>query len=270
MKIRSLHPGFFSDRKLTGLPYEARLLFAGLWCRSDDYGRGLYLPKSIEGDVFPVDTVNIVELLLMLENVGLIRLYDNDGERFYEVSNWNVYQSPKYKSKNKMPDPDGYISPGQVDTGLFAPLLENSSAKPDKTLFQGEGEGEGVLLAAAPRNRDPVWDVLVTLFGEPSNDNTRGKRNRVVKLLKQSSATEEEIDYRYAAWSDHFPDATITDTGLANQWDTLGRPPVRSSKDGKEWTSGGVAEKLDPAVCPHYAVNDEGFCVACETETVAV
>ncbi|KKK49021.1 hypothetical protein LCGC14_3139290, partial [marine sediment metagenome] len=119
MKIRSLHPGFFSDHKITSLPYEARILFAGLWCRSDDYGRGKYLPKSIEGDVFPVDTVNIVELLLALENVGLIRLYDVDDEKFYEVSNWDSYQSPKYKSKNKMPDPEGYVTPGQVDTGLF-------------------------------------------------------------------------------------------------------------------------------------------------------
>ena len=83
---------------------------------------------------------------------------------------------------------------------------------------------------AAPR-RDEVWDALADRFGAPSNDSSRGARNRVVKLLKQSRATAPEIHRRIDVWPLHFPDATLTATALAKHWDTLGRPPARASRE---------------------------------------
>ena len=263
MKIRSVRPEFFTDAKMARLSHSARLLYIGLWCLADDDGRGRLLPKQIEGELFPYEKIDFLGLWHELETMRRVRAYQIDGEHFFVIPKFTAYQKPNRKYDSKLPEP-----PGEEDSTLFDTDDEGATQRVDPAPShavegEGEGEGEGVL-AVAPR--DEVWDVLVTLFGEPSNDNTRGKRNRVVKLLKQSSATEEQIDYRYKAWSDHFPDATITDTGLANQWDQLGRP---ARKNGDEWTSGGVAEKMDPKDCPHYAVNDEGFCLACETVTVS-
>ncbi len=263
MKIRSVRPEFFTDAKMARLSHSARLLYIGLWCLADDDGRGRLLPKHIEGELFPYEKIDFLGLWHELESTRRVRTYQIDGEQFFVIPKFTEYQKPNRKYDSKLPEP-----PGDDDGTLFDTDDERSTQRVDTApshAVEGEGEGEGVLLAAAPR--DKIWDILVDLFGTPSNDNTRGKRNRVVKLLKQSSATREEIITRHVAWLDHFPDATVTDTGLANQWDTLGRPPARGSKkNGDEWTSGGVAEKLDPKECPHYAVNDEGFCVACETE----
>ncbi len=116
-----------------------------------------------------------------------------------------------------------------------------------------------ILPSVVSHDRDEIWDTLVDLFGEPSNDGTRGKRNRVVKLLKQSSASPDDIRTRYAAWRHLFSDATITDTGLANQWDALGRARAFSR-------NGTTPRKLNPNTCGHRPVDDSGYCTACDTE----
>lgn len=123
MKIRSIHPGFFNDRKLASLTYEARLLYAGLWCHSDDYGRGKYLPKAIEGAVFPHDPIDITSLLMSLERAGLIRVYEVRGEVFYEIPKWEDYQSPRYKAKQVIPPPEAgeyRKNPTNTYPGLFS------------------------------------------------------------------------------------------------------------------------------------------------------
>ena len=85
-------------------------------------------------------------------------------------------------------------------------------------------------MASRRRRRDPIWDTLVEIFEEPTNDATRGRRNRAVKLLRQSGATPEEIRLRVQMWPLHFEKATLTDIALANRWDELGRPPMRARR----------------------------------------
>jgi hypothetical protein len=98
-----------------------------------------------------------------------------------------------------------------------------------------EGKGTERKGKDAPREnslgrRDGVWDTLVDLFGEVTNDSSRGGRNRAVALLKQSEATPDEIRYRHDMWPLHFDEATLTDHALAKHYDTLGRPPKRLTK----------------------------------------
>ncbi len=264
MKIRSVRPEFFTDAKMARLSHSARLLYIGLWCLADDDGRGRLLPKHIEGELFPYEKIDFLGLWHELESIRRVRTYQTDGEQYFVIPKFTEYQKPNRKYDSKLPEPPGEDNGTLFDSETAGATQRVEPAPSHAGEGEGEGEGEGVL-AVAPRERDPVWDILVTLFGEPSNDNTRGKRNRVVKLLKQSGASVVDIRTRHRAWRNRFPDATITDTGLANQWDTLGRP---ARKDGTEWTSGGVAKKLDPEVCPHRAVNDEGLCLACETVDV--
>ena len=157
MKIRSLHPEFFTDKKLAQLPFEARILFAGLWCHANDYGHGRHLPKNIEGAVFPHDIIDIVDLLTRLEREGLVRVYEVDGERFYEIPNWGVYQSPKYQGKTKIPAPtsDSYVSEEVLpNPGLFSPKLGEDWNK----LSPGVGVGVGVGVAAL--TEEPSFEVF--------------------------------------------------------------------------------------------------------------
>lgn len=141
VRIRSVHPEFFSDPKVAELSPTARLLYIGLWCFADDYGHGRYLPKTIEGAVFPREVVDIQRLLWELERRRFIRLYEADGDRFYEVPKWKEWQKPKHYAKTRIPEPETYVSTEDFQ-------LSETFGKSFPESAQGVGVGEGVGAAA--------------------------------------------------------------------------------------------------------------------------
>ena len=50
-RIRSLKPEFFKDEDLALLPFEARILYSGLWCYADREGRLEDRPKYLKADI---------------------------------------------------------------------------------------------------------------------------------------------------------------------------------------------------------------------------
>ena len=104
LKTRLLHPSFFTDEKVRQLSPNAKLLLQGLWLRADDYGRAIYLPKLIEGEVFPTEQVDIYSLLNEIVNQRLIRIYEVGGQVYYDVPSWEKWQNPKYKAKSPIPE----------------------------------------------------------------------------------------------------------------------------------------------------------------------
>jgi hypothetical protein len=77
------------------------------------------------------------------------------------------------------------------------------------------------------RERNPIWDALVEVFGEPSTDTARTLRGKVCSSLTRAGATPEEVVRRAKSWPRHFDTATLTETALEKHWDALGRAPMR-------------------------------------------
>ncbi|WP_461949107.1 hypothetical protein ACOKPE_14565 [Acinetobacter baumannii] len=50
-RSRNIKPSFFMNEDIIELPYEARLLFIGLWTLADREGRLENRPKKIKGAV---------------------------------------------------------------------------------------------------------------------------------------------------------------------------------------------------------------------------
>lgn len=67
-RIRTVKPEFWTDEKIVQLPYEARLLFIGLWNFADDEGRLPDEPDRIKLQIFPADqkapVANLLDLLV--------------------------------------------------------------------------------------------------------------------------------------------------------------------------------------------------------------
>jgi Helix-turn-helix domain len=87
-----------------------------------------------------------------------------------------------------------------------------------------------VLLAAAPRQRNEIWDALTTMFGEATTPSAQTKRGKVCRELRGANATHDEILARGKRWPLHFDNATLTETALVNHWDRLGRKPLRAGR----------------------------------------
>ena len=110
-RARNIKPGFFRNADLVELPYEARLLFIGLWTIADRSGRLEDRPKQIKMELFPADSIDCDALLSMLQSIKMIERYEHGGSRFIQVVNFDKHQNPHRDEKaSTLPDRNGHIA----------------------------------------------------------------------------------------------------------------------------------------------------------------
>jgi hypothetical protein len=101
-----LSPGFFKNEELASLPFEGRLLFAGLWGLADRQGRLEDRPRRIAVDVFPYDKeLDVDGLLTRLHDAGFITRYVVDGARYIEIVNFLKHQRPHLREAGSVIPP---------------------------------------------------------------------------------------------------------------------------------------------------------------------
>jgi len=94
-RIRSIHPGFFTDEEMVSVSAFARLLFLGLLTESDDGGVFEWKPVSLKMRIFPADNVDLPALLEELIQAGRVTRYSVEGRQYGAVRNFCKYQRPK-------------------------------------------------------------------------------------------------------------------------------------------------------------------------------
>lgn len=94
-RIRSVHPGLFTDEAFVSVSPLARLLHIGLWTEADDQGLFEWKPITIKMRLLPVDNADVSTLLAELEAANMIRRYEHDGRQFGAVRNFCRFQRPK-------------------------------------------------------------------------------------------------------------------------------------------------------------------------------
>lgn len=76
--IKTIKPEFWESEDVADLSMDARLLFIGLWVKSDNKGQWPYNIQLIKDGVFPFDNdLNINELLAQLLFKGFITIDNN-------------------------------------------------------------------------------------------------------------------------------------------------------------------------------------------------
>lgn len=138
MRARNIKPGFFVNQELLECTMSARLLFVGLWCFADRDGRFENKPRKIKASIFPVDDVDIPDLLKQLEKRGLIRAYESDGESYFDIPTFSQHQRPhKNESQSKIPPWVGELATkvrSTSDLGAYdSALNEECGMRKDKT-----------------------------------------------------------------------------------------------------------------------------------------
>lgn len=71
------------------------------------------------------------------------------------------------------------------------------------------------------RPRDEIWDALESELGPVVTKSERGKRNNVVKQLRDIAATAEDIHAKCRAYRMRWPTVEITDQALVKHWSTV-------------------------------------------------
>jgi hypothetical protein len=94
-RIRSTHPGIWTDERFVSLQPIARLLFMGIWNECDDNGSFEWAPLKLKMRLLPADNADAAQLLVELVDAGCIAKYDCDDRSYGAVRNFCRYQRPK-------------------------------------------------------------------------------------------------------------------------------------------------------------------------------
>lgn len=94
-RIRSVHPGLWTDESFVSITMAARLLAIGVWNECDDQGAFEWKPLTLKMRLLPADNVDVAALLAELESADIVRSYQVAGKKYGAVRNFAKYQRPK-------------------------------------------------------------------------------------------------------------------------------------------------------------------------------
>ena len=198
-RSRNIKPGFFSNDELVELPFEARLLFIGLWTIADRAGRLLDRPKKVKMDIFPGDDVNCEECLMKLATSGFILRYEARGIKAIQIVNWDKHQNPHVKEvQSRIPAPVEHQT-GKVqapETPGRAGLIPESGFQIPNSGFPPASQAAAVEIRHD--DFDKVWSAYPKRPGANRADSLKSWNNSI----KNGAAADEIIAgvLRYAAY----------------------------------------------------------------------
>lgn len=113
MRIRSVKPEFWTDKRVASWDHFTRLFYIGLWSAADDHGRGSAEPSRLAAELFPYDLsrdtretlAKVSGALARLSDDSRITVYEVDGEVFFEISKWAEHQRVDKPGKSRIPLP---------------------------------------------------------------------------------------------------------------------------------------------------------------------
>lgn len=94
-RIRSIHPGAFTDEAFVSLSPMARWFFVGLWCHAFDDGVFDWKPLGLKMKIIPGDNDDAAALLAEIERAGLIVAFTVGERRYGAIRNFCRWQRPK-------------------------------------------------------------------------------------------------------------------------------------------------------------------------------
>lgn len=94
-RIRSVHPGIFTDEAAMELSHAAFRLFIGLLTECDDQGVFEWKPVTLKARILPAHNEDVTALLGELAAHNFIARFEHGGKAYGAVRNFLKYQRPR-------------------------------------------------------------------------------------------------------------------------------------------------------------------------------
>ena len=94
-RIRSIHPGLFTDDAIMEASLAARWLLMGILTECDDQGAFQWKPATLKARIMPNDSADVPALLDELVALNWLKSYEHEGSKFGVVRNFCKFQRPK-------------------------------------------------------------------------------------------------------------------------------------------------------------------------------
>lgn len=225
-RIRSTHPGVWTDERFVSVGAFARLLFMGIWNECDDYGSFEWSPLKLKMRLLPADAVDASALMAELEEAGSIQRYEIEGKSYGAVRNFCQYQRPKKPT---------HVHPQTAEVEAWV----NTDARSTRDGSEGEGK-ELPTGGGKSRQRKEEGGIGRPV---PAKARTGGKRAQGTRLpldfvvpddWKAWAATERNwdnstVETEAASFVDHWH-AKAGKDGVRLDWLATWRNWVRGSR----------------------------------------
>ncbi len=155
-RIRSIHPGLWTDEAFVSVSPLARLLCMGLWNEADDQGIFEWKPLTLKIRLLPTDAVNVADLLNELSDVNIVCQFVIGGRSYGAIRNFGRFQRPKSPNSTYPITPEirKYVALDAQKRGTRGESDSGGSEvyAADPTTFPPNGEIEAVKQTPFPPN----------------------------------------------------------------------------------------------------------------------
>lgn len=138
-RIRSVHPGLFTDESYMSLSLAAKAIWPGIWCEADDNGVFEWKPITLKAKLLPADNVDMAALLTETLTVGLTQQFTHEGKLYGVIKGFLRWQRPKNPS-HRYPFPES-AKLFSLNSGSPTPVLPQPSDPTPEIAPQREEEG---------------------------------------------------------------------------------------------------------------------------------
>ena len=170
-RIRSIHPGLFTDEAFMSLL--ARVVLPGLWTECDDQGLFAWKPQTLKARLLPGDNADMALVLAELEAADFIRAFSQGGKAFGAVRNFRKYQRPKKPScVHALPvELRAYVGLNAEISPPLPHLFPSEAEMPAQREEGEEEEGEEITNTARDdaKNDEQAFAEFWTAFDPPQN-----------------------------------------------------------------------------------------------------
>ena len=189
----------------------------------DDYGRGLADIDVLKGFLYPKlpnkTKKNIEDALNELASIGLIHLYEADGDLFLYFPNWDEYQTVRNK-RSKYPTPDENKA---IENNCNQ--MQSNVSVIQSNPIQSESESESTNNVAQPQSggeQKPDYEAIISLFNTicVSLPSIRSLTDSRKKAISKALPCVE----KYGGWEKLFNAVQHSDflTGRSGTWTNCG------------------------------------------------
>lgn len=141
-RIRSIHPGLFTDEVYMAMSPLAKAAWPGIWTECDDHGVFEWKPIVLKARLLPADTVDLEALLEELVGKGAIRKFEDGGKWYGTVRNFCLFQKPK-KPIYRHPLPNQFRTFVGLNKPSGEPVPHQCGTGGEVSLLMEKEEGEG-------------------------------------------------------------------------------------------------------------------------------
>lgn len=223
-RIRSIHPGLFTDESFVSVSDAAQIFYIGLLTEADDQGVFEWKPVTLKMRLRPASLQPVDGLLAELEASNRIVAYEIGGRKYGAIRNFRKFQRPKYPNANHpitddirryvglsdaIPAMDGVDEHPVPRSGECNKQMEDGGGRREDGEKDGQGESKPEKETRSPRAR-----------GAPTASKAYAFEGAIVRL------TQADLDRwrgSYGAIPDIVAelrtiDAKLVDAGESEKW----------------------------------------------------